>query len=107
MNIPKDKPVVLIVVLTLICIVAGLALAITYMHCRDRIFAQIEQTKQAAFEKVLPDASRFETKTKKAADQGDQKDYEYTVGYDEAYKVVGYAFEGGARGYSSTIVIIV
>lgn len=107
MNISKDKPVMLIVVLTLICVVASLALAFTYMHCRDRIFAQIEQIKQAALEKVIPAASRFETITKKVANQGDQKDYEYTVGYDEAGKIVGYAFEGSASGYSSTIVVIV
>jgi len=99
MSSRKNNSIILIVALTLICAVAGFALAFTYKHCCERIFKQIKQNKTSARNKVLPDAVRFE------GVQG--RKMEYFVGYNDAGDTVGYTFEGSAAGYSSEIKVVV
>ena len=99
MSFNKNNSIALIVVLTIICAGAGLALAFTYKHCREMIFEQIKQIEISARSKALPGAAEF----KKV--QG--RMMEYFVAYDDAGETIGYTFKGSAKGYSSEIKVVI
>jgi RnfABCDGE-type electron transport complex G subunit len=99
----KDSPLVLIAVLGLVCIVAGLALGLVYIGTEDRIAVEVQKAKGRALHAVHPDADRFEQRTV----ERDGGQLVYFEAYDKEGKLIGYACEGRANGYSSTIVLTV
>ena len=96
----NDKPITLVIVLTLICVVASLAVGLTYNYCSDSIFEQIKLAKEKALYSAQPDGAKFELKQ---ADNG----FEYYEAFNADGELIGYAFEGSASGYSSVIKVMV
>jgi len=106
----KDKPFALVGVLAGVCAIAGLALGLIYLSTSDRIKAEEENAKRAALVVVHPDAKAFEEV--KADDQANGQQFIYYKAYDkplddETKQCIGYACEGRAQGYSSTLIVIV
>jgi RnfABCDGE-type electron transport complex G subunit len=99
----KDSPLVLIVALALVCVVAGFALGLVYVGTEDRIAAEEQKAKDQALHRVHPDADRFEQRLV----ERDGEQLVYFEAYDKAGTLIGYACEGRANGYSSTIVLTV
>ena len=95
----NDKPITLVIVLTLICVVASLAVGLTYNYCSDRIFEQIKLAKEKALFSALPDGAKFEPK--------EANGFEYYEAFNIDGELIGYAFEGSASGYSSVIKVMV
>lgn len=85
----------LILVLTIICVVSGLLLGITYSVTKEKITQQEQSQEDAALKVVLPQAEKF----------NDKKDY--YEGIDSSGKIIGYAFMADGQGYSSVIKIMV
>lgn len=83
-----------------ICVVAGTALAVTYRLTKNQIEEQSQAQQLNALKVVLPQAVEFS-----AHKSG--MEIEYYEGMDKEKKVVGYAFIGEAKGYSSTIKVVV
>lgn len=90
----------LILVLTSICIIAGLFLGLTYSVTIDKIKYQEEMAEKRAISAVLPNAKEFSTKISVEA-------MEYYKGFDSEGNIVGYAFIGEGKGYSSKIRIMI
>ena len=101
----REKPVILIVVLGLVCIVAAAALGLVYGVTKVRIAGEDQKAKQEALRDVLPSAARFDPIT--TGYDVDGKPFVYYEAYDANNALVGYAFEGHATGYSSTIELTV
>lgn len=101
----KEKPIILVVVLGLVCIVAAAALGLVYGVTKVRIAGEDQKAKQEALRDVLPGAARFDPITTEY--QVDGKPFVYYEAYDANNALVGYAFEGHATGYSSTIELTV
>jgi electron transport complex protein RnfG len=102
----------MIVVLAVICAVAGLTLGATYRVTRDRIAAEQERGRMDALRVVLPEAGQDgfrEVRVEKSAFAADGRYYEaYDKPPDDASrKLVGYALEAAGTGYSSTIRVTV
>jgi len=105
-NIPA-----MIIVLTIICLASACSLALLFMATKDKIAEQEKKTTEESLIKVLPNADpqgfeKIETTTK------DGKPFVYFKAYnkplsDEDKQLIGYAATGSARGYSSTIVVMV
>ncbi len=88
----------LIGTLTLICVVAALALGIVYNNAAPLIAAQEEKRIQQALKQVLPDADEFRMK------QIDAKTYH--EGYKKG-RLIGYVMLAKAEGYSGDIEMMV
>ena len=87
----------MVAVLTAICIVSALGLGYVYTKAKPKIEEQAEEAGRRALEWVLPGAVRFVER--------ELPGIEYAEGYGPDGKLVGYAFDGEAKGYSSTIVV--
>ena len=88
------------VILMVICLAAGLSLALTDRLTSSKILEQVYQKQLRALQVVLPQAVRFSPLQK-----GDKVDF--YRGYSSTGKVIGYAFPGKAKGYSSIIQVMV
>jgi len=84
----------------LICLAAVSALALTYRLTKDKIEERAHEEQLRALKVVLPRATHF-------SDRKSGVEIDYYEGLDRDEKVVGYAFLGEARGYSSTIQVVV
>lgn len=82
-------------ILAAISLVAGLLLSGTYSLTRPRIRMQEEEERGLALKQVLPGAVEFREKRGRTM--------RYEEGVDRSGRVVGYAFDGQAKGYQSTI----
>ena len=101
----------MVIVLTIICLASAYSLGFLFMITKDKIEEQERKVIEESLTKVLPDADsegfeEVETKTE------DGKPFTYYKAYDkpvssEDKKLVGYAVVGSAKGYSSTIVVMV
>lgn len=87
-------------VLGVICIVSGGGIALTYNRTKDKIGQMKREKLLSAVEAVLPDAVKI-------AEERIPDGTVVRIGRDEQGKIVGYAAQGEARGYSSTIEVIV
>ncbi len=106
----KEHPLALIGVLAAVCVIAGLALGFVSMATSERIDAEKRKAEREALLVVHPDAKGFEEV--KTEHKGDGKEFTYYRVYDkplddEDKTLVGYACEGRAQGYSSTIVVTI
>jgi len=90
----------LIVVLASVCIAAALLLGVTYSLTSGRIQLQEQQAEKAAVLCALPVAEKISA-------QITDKPIPYYEGYDASGGVIGYAFTGSGKGYSSTIKIMI
>ena len=89
----------LIIVLTLVCICSAVLLGLTYDLTSKKIEAQLEKIETEAVKVVLP-----------TADKISEKNTDLPTEYYEGYaggKLIGYAFTGSGKGYSSTITIMI
>lgn len=84
----------------LICLIAVSALAITYHLTKGTIEERVHEEQLRALKVVLPRATHF-------SDLKSGVEIDYYEGLDRDEKVVGYAFLGEAKGYSSTIQVVV
>lgn len=89
----------LILVLTIICVIAAFLLGLTYNLTADKIRYQEEMAEKRALESVISSAIDF----KKISG----RTMEYYNAYDSNGKVMGYAFIGEGKGYSSIIKIMI
>lgn len=96
----KDTIVKFGLVLFTICFVAGAALAFTYSITKGRIEEQAQYNQLEAMRIVLPRAITF-------SDRRPGAEIDYYEGLNKDKDVVGYAFAGEAKGYSSTIKVVV
>ena len=83
-----------------ICIVAGVALATTYSLTKNRIEEQLQSQQLDALKVVLPRAVEF-SKCNSGVD------IDYYEGLNDEKGIVGYAFIGESKGYSSIIKVVV
>jgi electron transport complex protein RnfG len=108
----KEKPLTLIGVLTAVCVIAGLAVALAYLATTAQIHAQVEGARREALLVVHPNASPEGFELVETDLQADGKQFIYYKVYDKPLddatkNLLGYACEGRAQGYSSTIVVTV
>jgi len=108
----KDKPVTLVVMLGLVCLLAGAALGLVYLVTESGINAREAEAKRDALLRVHPSASPDGFKLVEVKPDEDGEPYTYYEVYDKPLddkmkKRIGYACEGRAHGYSSTIVVTV
>lgn len=108
----KEKPLTLVAVLGLVCLLAGAALGLVYLGTERGIKARDAEAKRDALLRVHPTASTegFKLVETEPAENGEP--YAYYEVYDkplddEMKQLIGYACEGRAHGYSSTIVVTV
>ncbi len=87
----------MVFVLGVICVISSLGLGYVYTKAKPKIEEQAEEASRRALEWVLPGAVKFVDKHHSLMD--------YVEGYDESGKLVGFAFNGEVRGYSSQIVV--
>lgn len=90
----------MILVLTVICVVAALLLGAAYSLTTDKIEKQKEEMIKDSLKAVLPSADSFSDKVK-------GRTMEYFKGLDKNGSVIGYAFLGEGKGYSSVISIMI
>jgi H+/Na+-translocating ferredoxin:NAD+ oxidoreductase subunit G len=96
----KDSIIKLGLVLMVICFVSGTALAITYRLTKNLIDEQSQAQQLNALEIVVPLAIEF-------SDCKSGVEIDYYEGLNKGKEVVGYAFVGEAKGYSSMIKVVV
>lgn len=96
----KDSITKLGLILMLICLAATLALSYTYNRTRGKIEARAKEKQIQALKVVLPQAVRFSE-----LEKGARIDF-YTA-FDAADRIIGYAFPGETKGYSSVIKVMV
>ena len=109
-RIPKP-----VIALTIIAMIAGLALSGAYSLTKDTIDAQKEAASAAAYKAVLPEAESFESQANKVAllngevyGSGFGRVYinEAMVGKDAAGNIVGYAVSvTSAEGYDGNVTL--
>jgi len=109
-RIPKP-----VIALTVIALIAGLALSGAYSLTKDTIDAQKEAASAAAYKAVLPEAESFESQANKVAllngevyGSGFGRVYinEAMVGKDAAGNIVGYAVSvTSAEGYDGNVTL--
>ena len=87
-------------ILMVICLLAGLALALTKRLTGAKIKEQVHKKQIRALRVVLPKARSFSS-------QQTAGEIDFYRGYSSPGEVVGYAFAGSARGYSSEIRLMV
>jgi electron transport complex protein RnfG len=104
-NALRDKPIMLVAVLSVVCILAAVALGLIYGATKPQIEAEELKAKEQALRDVHPGAARFEPVT--TEHDVDGKPFVYYEAYSADGVLVGYAFEGHATGYSSTIEVTV
>lgn len=86
----------LISVLTIICVIAGFLLGLTYNLTADKIKYQAEKAENDALKSVLPNALDF------------SKDSVVSYkGLDSEGQIIGFAYLGEGKGYSSTIRVMI
>lgn len=85
-------------ILTAICLVVALALALTYALTKDKIDSGKSGTVNEANLKVMPDADDF---AEKETADGEK----YLEALDKQDNVIGYVFDTEAQGYAAKIVI--
>lgn len=90
----------LIITLTAICIISALLLGFTYDLTSKKIKLQEETEEKESVNFVLPNAEKISSEIT-------GKKIDYYEGYDSSNKVVGYAFVGSGKGYSSAIRIMI
>ena len=87
-------------VLSLICVVASVSLALVNRLTKPRIIAQAKAEEEASLKEVMPEAIRFEAVK-----------YAEGVLYYKAYgadaKLIGAAFKASHKGYSSVVETMV
>ncbi len=108
----KEKPVTLVAVLGLVCLLAGAALGLVYLGTESGINAREAEAKRDALLRVHPNASPNGFKLVETEPGESGEPYTYYEVYDkslddEMKTLIGYACEGRAHGYSSTIVVTV
>jgi len=108
----KEQPLVLVVVLAVVCALAGLALGFVYQLTGPSIHIQKQKADRAALLAVHPGASPEGLKLVKTEHEAHGEQFEYHEVYDkplddDTKELIGYACEGRAQGYSSTIVVTV
>ena len=108
----KDKPYTLIGVLGAVCIIAGFALGLIYLVTSPRIQAQVESARREALHIVHLKASADGFELVETDYEVNGTRFTYYKVYDkplddESKTLLGYACEGRAQGYSSTIVVTV
>ncbi len=86
--------------LALICLVAGAALAVSYRLTQPTIEERARADRVEALRVVLPGVETF-------SELIEGEEIDYYRGGDGQGEVVGYAFSGAAKGYSSTISVMV
>jgi len=87
-------------VLAIICIVAVVLLAGMNSLTKGRILQQARAEEEISLKEVMPDAQRFEP-----VKSGE--DIIYYKAYNNAGKLIGFAFKASGKGYSSTIETMV
>lgn len=87
-------------ILMIICLSAALALAYTYHLTKPEIEKQGREEELRALEVVLPGAVHFSGREK-------GREIDFYRGLGKRGELVGYAFSGKARGYSSEIKVMV
>jgi electron transport complex protein RnfG len=108
----KEHPLTLVVVLGLVCLLAGAALSLVYLGTKSGIKAREAEAKRDALLRVHPDASPEGFELVETETPGNGEPYAYYEVYnkpldDQMKQLIGYACEGRAQGYSSTIVVTV
>src|SRR4030042_987558 len=96
----QDKIYKLGLILMAICLISGAALAVGYRLTRSAIEKKAEEKQIQALRVVLPQAAYFSERKR-----GESMDY--YEGLDRDDRLVGYAFSGEAKGYSSLIQVMV
>lgn len=96
----EDKIVKMGLTLTVICLAAAVALAVSYRLTKPTIDERARADQVEALKVVLPQATSFSNLI-----SGPEIDY--YQGRDGSGKVIGYAFPGEAKGYSSVISVMV
>ena len=99
----------LVIVLTIICVVAGGILAWVNSVTEPRIQAQAELAKKKALQESLPAASEFRSEQlllEQVHQAGNTNLSELFIGYHETEKR-GLVFIADVRGYSSTIRLVI
>lgn len=86
----------MILVLTIICIISAFLLGLTYSMTIDKIKFQEELAEENALRAVLPNAVDFSKETPV-----------YYKGFDSKGEIIGYAFLGERKGYSSIIRVMI
>lgn len=86
----------MVFVLTSICVISAFFLGLTHSLTADRIRFQEEMAEKRALKSVLPYAVDFSKETPG-----------YYKGLNSEGEIVGYAFIGEGKGYSSTIRIMI
>ena len=92
------------IVITLICLVAAAALAVTFAMTKDRIAGSKKSELVKGLEVVLPAAKKS---IEERPLSGGEKLYVARAGDDETGDELGYAAIGAAQGYSSKIEVMV
>lgn len=108
----KERPLVLVGILGAVCVVAGLAVGFVYLATTDAIEAELENARRAALLVVHPEASPDGFELVETDYEAHGTRFTYYKVYDkpledEEKTLIGYACEGQAQGYSSTIVVTV
>ncbi len=95
----------LTVLLTVVCLLNGLALGLVYEVARGAIAKTAAGTLAESLKLVIPRADRFSEKKECLVPEG------RAIAYREAYakngEVIGYALEGERQGYQSIIKVLV
>lgn len=86
--------------LTVICLIAAAALAVSYRLTKPTIDERARTDRMKALQIVLPRAVSF-------SDLVEGEKIDYYEGRDGSGNLVGYIFPGEAKGYSSTISVVV
>ena len=95
----KSKTINLILVLTVISIVSGVILAMTYNLTNEQILKNAEIKKQKAIAEVLPGFASYEEKR--------QGDLSYYQGYDANHNPIGIAVEARGNGFQGEIKLTI
>jgi Na+-translocating ferredoxin:NAD+ oxidoreductase subunit G len=88
------------ITLTVICLVAAAALAASYRLTKPTIDERARTDRVKALRIVLPRAASF-------SDLVEGEEIDYYEGRDGSGNLIGYALPGEAKGYSSTISVMV
>lgn len=95
----------LALLLTVVCMLNGLALGIVYNGTKAAIDRSAEAHYTASLKQVLPRAVRFSER--KVLSLPDGRTIGYCEGYSESGELAGYAIEGQRQGYQSLLRVLV
>jgi len=85
----------LIFILTLICVISALLLGLTYNLTKKNIYLQGQKAEKDALSNVFPSAANF------------SKEKDYFKAFNAEGGLIGYAFVGEGKGYSSILKIMI